>query len=113
MADVLARFVLGGTIVSCFSLLGEVLRPKRFAGLFGAAPSVALATVPLSIYSHGKHFAAIETRSMIAGALAFAIYASVVSRLLARYQPSTLGVTVAALPLWFGISFGLWALFLR
>jgi Protein of unknown function (DUF3147) len=38
------RFVAGGLIVSLFAVLGDVLRPKSFAGLFGAAPSVALAT---------------------------------------------------------------------
>jgi hypothetical protein len=30
--DLLWRFLLGGAIVSLFALLGEVLRPKRFAG---------------------------------------------------------------------------------
>ena len=31
----------------------DVLRPKSFAGLFGAAPSVALATLGIAIYQHG------------------------------------------------------------
>jgi hypothetical protein len=29
------------------------LRPKTFAGLFGAAPSVALATLGIAVYRHG------------------------------------------------------------
>jgi hypothetical protein len=33
---------------------GDVLKPKSFAGLFSAAPSVALATLPLTILSDGK-----------------------------------------------------------
>ena len=43
------RFVVGGIIISLFASLGDVLRPKGFAGLFGAAPSVALATVALTV----------------------------------------------------------------
>ena len=41
-----------------------------FAGLFGAAPSVALATLGLTIVTDGKFYAAAEGRSMIAGAIA-------------------------------------------
>jgi hypothetical protein len=45
--DWVLRFLIGGTIVSVFALIGDVLKPKGFAGLFGAAPSVALATLGL------------------------------------------------------------------
>lgn len=113
MSDLLLRFLLGGVVVSCFAMLGEVLQPKRFAGLFGAAPSVALATVPLTIHRHGAIFASVEARSMVASSLAFTVYAYVVSRVLVRFRPSTLVVTIAALPVWFGVSFGLWAWVLR
>ena len=44
MTEFLIRFLIGGAIVSAFAMIGDVLRPKSFAGLFGAAPSVALAT---------------------------------------------------------------------
>jgi hypothetical protein len=67
----LTRFLLGGLIVSAFAVIGDVLRPKGFAGLFGAAPSVALATLTLTLLTEGKQYAALEARSMIAGALAF------------------------------------------
>jgi hypothetical protein len=39
--QLLVRFLLGGLIVSIFATLGDALRPKGFAGLFGAAPSIA------------------------------------------------------------------------
>jgi hypothetical protein len=45
MTEYVVRFLLGGVVVSAFSMLGDMLRPKSFAGLFGAAPSVALATL--------------------------------------------------------------------
>jgi hypothetical protein len=45
--DYSLRFFIGGLAVSFFALLSDVLRPKSFAGLFGAAPSVALGTLDL------------------------------------------------------------------
>jgi hypothetical protein len=72
------RFLLGGTIVSVFALIGDILKPKGFAGLFGAAPSVAIASLALTIGTQGKLYAAIEARSMIAGAVALLLYAHLV-----------------------------------
>ena len=51
--EFLLRFLAGELAVSIFALLGDVLRPKSFAGLFGAAPSVALATLALAFAQHG------------------------------------------------------------
>jgi hypothetical protein len=113
MTELLLRFFIGGFIVSLFAILGDIFRPKSFAGLFGAAPSIALATVGLTIHHNGKLYAAIEARSMIAGALAMAIYAVTVSWVLLRYKPPGLAVTLALLPLWFGVSFGIWHLWLK
>jgi len=64
------RFIVGGLIVSLFAVLGDVLKPRSFAGLFAAAPSVALATLGLTILTEGKLYAAAESRSMIVGAIA-------------------------------------------
>jgi hypothetical protein len=44
MTVYVVRFLVGGILVSAFAMLGDILRPKSFAGLFGAAPSVALST---------------------------------------------------------------------
>ena len=43
------RFLAGGSAVSAFVALGDTLRPKSFAGLFGAAPSIALATLLITL----------------------------------------------------------------
>jgi hypothetical protein len=67
MVEFVLRFLIGGTLVSLFALTADVLKPKGFAGLFGAAPSVALATLGLTILGKGKIYAALEARSMIAG----------------------------------------------
>ena len=58
LSQSLARFFIGGAVVSFFAVLAEMFRPKSFAGLFGAAPSIALATLGLTISSHGANYAA-------------------------------------------------------
>jgi hypothetical protein len=108
MGDILIRFLIGGLVVSFFSTLADVLRPKSFAGLLGAAPSIALATLGLTIRHNGKMFAAFEARSMVFGAIAFFVYALVVSWLLRRYRSATLSVALGAMPIWFLVSLGLW-----
>jgi hypothetical protein len=80
----LIRFVIGGTVVSVFALAGDVLRPRGFAGLFAAAPSVALATLGLTVLGQGSSYAALEARSMILGAPALVSYAVGCVYLMAR-----------------------------
>ena len=113
MLDTLLRFLIGGLVVSFFAALGDIFRPKSFAGLFGAAPSVALATLGLTVLHEGKLYAATEARSMVLGAAAFFLYASAVSFLLMRYRGAALRTTLYVLPVWFGVSVGLWLLFER
>ena len=84
MEEFLTRLMIGGIVVSGFSFLGGLLRPKSFAGLFAAAPSVALATLILTVTKQGREYASVEARSMLVGAVAFAIYAWSVGRLLIR-----------------------------
>jgi hypothetical protein len=48
--ELVERFLLGGLIISAFAVVGDILRPRGFAGLFGAAPSVALATLTLTMW---------------------------------------------------------------
>jgi hypothetical protein len=88
MSEFVLRFLIGGIVVSLFAILGDVLRPKSFAGLFGAAPSIALATIGLTIAKNGPQYAAIEARSMILGATAFFVYTLCVSWILLRYKPA-------------------------
>lgn len=107
------RFLLGGLIVSAFAVVGDILRPKGFAGLFGAAPSVALATLSLTILSEGKQYAAIEARSMIAGAFAFFAYAIACVYFMSRRHLRAAPTTVALLSVWGTFAFAFWSLLLR
>ena len=113
MSQILIRFLVGGAVVSAFAIIGDLLKPKSFAGLFGAAPSVALATLGLTIATEGTPFVATEARSMVAGAIAFTAYASCVSWVMMRYKLKALWVTVGAIPLWLGVAFGLWYVCLK
>lgn len=113
MTEYLVRFLVGGMVVSAFAVLGDILRPKSFAGLFGAAPSVALATLVLTISKNGKAYAAKETHSMMAGAIAFCIYASCASRLMMRRKLPALAVTSGLIAVWLLAAFGLWFIWLR
>lgn len=108
MVELLIRFLAGGVVVSFFAMLGDVLRPKSFAGLFSAAPSVALATLTLTIHSNGKAFAAHEAQTMLLGAAAFLLYAVLVSFMLRRYRPSAFKAAIALLPVWFAVALGSW-----
>ena len=113
MRDIIIRFVIGGAFVSVFAVIGSMLKPKSFAGLFGAAPSVALATLALTISQNGKDYAAVEARSMIAGAAALFIYCVLVLLLLRRAQWRTLAATLSAIVVWSGTAFALWYGFLK
>jgi Protein of unknown function (DUF3147) len=101
------RFLAGGLVVSLFAVAGDVLRPKSFAGLFGAAPSVALATLTLAFWKHGGRYVATECRSMIIGAIALAVYSFLVCQLLMRVRSSALTATAVATVAWLVIAVGI------
>lgn len=113
LTEVLTRLIIGGLVVSAFAIVGGLFKPTSFAGLFGAAPSVALATLALSISKDGKAYAGTECRSMLAGAAGLCLYSILVSQLLARFRLSALRATLSAVPLWFLTVFALWRFFLR
>lgn len=98
--ELLWRFLLGGAIVSAFALVGDVVRPKRFAGLFSAAPSVALATLALTVAKDGPIVASIEARSMVLSSVGFIFYAYTVQRVLASGRSPAIRVSMAALTIW-------------
>jgi len=113
MVEFVLRFLIGGTLVSLFALTADVLKPKGFAGLFGAAPSVALATLGLTILGKGKIYAALEARSMIAGAAALLLYAIACVYFIGMRHAKTAPAALALLGVWGAAAIGLWVLWLR
>ena len=106
--DLVIRFVIGGLVVSLFSLISDLFKPKTFAGLFGAAPSIALATLILTVGKQGKAFAATEAHSMVIGVIALFSYAVAVSYALLRFKFPALPVSLIGLVFWMGLASGLW-----
>ena len=101
IAELTLRFVLGGLLVSLFAVAGELCRPKTFSGLFGAAPSVAIATLGLAYAKEGAPYVVIEARSMLIGAVALFVYCG-----------TCIATTkMSALPVWLGatLSWTTWA----
>lgn len=105
--EYLVRFLVGGLAVSAFAVLGDILRPKDFAGLFGAAPSVALATLGIALWQHGASYALTQGEAMMLGAIALFIYSILVCRLLMRRHWNALPATLAALLVWLAVALGL------
>jgi hypothetical protein len=108
LTDIVVRFFIGGLVVSAFSLISDLLKPKTFAGLFGAAPSIALATLALTVMKEGKQYAALEGRSMILGAIALFAYSLTLGYVLLRLRFSALAASMVLLFLWIFVASGLW-----
>jgi Protein of unknown function (DUF3147) len=110
MREIIFRFFVGGVAVSAFATLGDVLKPKSFAGLFSAAPSVAIATLALAISMHGPDYAAVEASAMVVGAVAFLVYSYAVATIIRRFPVSVIVTAILLLPVWFVTAFGLSAI---
>jgi uncharacterized protein DUF3147 len=113
MTEIIIRFLVGGTAVCLFAALGDILKPKSFAGLFGAAPSIALATLTLTLIQKPPIYAAIECRSMLFGAFGLLCYCLAVGWMLKPGNKRALESSILSLPIWFGISFALWFVLAR
>src|SRR5947209_8563641 len=113
IGELAVRFILGGVIVCIFAVIGDVLRPKSFAGIFGAAPSVALATLGLTLATKGGTYTGIEGRSMIVGAAALLAYSAVSTWLLIHRKCGSIVSSVIAGVVWFVVALGIWGVALR
>ena len=88
------RVIAGGALVVAFAMLGDMLRPKMFAGLFGAAPSVATASLLVSGLAMGAAKDEKYATGMIAGAIGLAVY-SAAAALAVKHLGAVAGSTVA------------------
>jgi len=113
LSDLMIRFVLGGLIVSAFAVLGDAFTPKTFAGIFGAAPSVALASLGLAYVTKGSAHASVDGRSMAIGGCALVCYSMLVARLLLRYEWNAAVAAVSSWLAWGTVAGGMWAVLLR
>ena len=64
--------------------------------------------VGIAVYHHGTVYAATQSRSMIAGAIALGVYAIVVCQLLIRAKLRAAPATLLSLVVWLIVALGLW-----
>lgn len=111
--DYAIRFVAGGMLVCLFAAAGDAMRPRSFAGIFSAAPSVSLATLTLTVLAQGKAYASLEARSMIVGAAGLAVYSLLCMRMMGKNRVHAFRATVSGLGVWLACALGLWAICFR
>ncbi|WP_185949760.1 DUF3147 family protein [Microbispora sp. KK1-11] len=85
IVEVLLKALAGGVFVLAFAALAEMLTPKRLAGVFCAAPSVALASLIVTAGIAGVPDVLASARGMQIGAVGFALYCLIAVPLLTRW----------------------------
>jgi hypothetical protein len=104
------RGLAGGALVVVFALIGEVVTPKAFAGLFSAAPSVAVASLAITIVAESPVKAREASIGMVVGGVAMAVCCILAVVAIPRIR-SLWGSLVAWLG-WAAVDLGLyWAVF--
>jgi hypothetical protein len=105
------KAVNGGLIVVAFALLGESFEPKRFAGIFSAAPTVALANLTVVAVAIGTADFIAYGQGMVIGAVGFLGYAIAAAPAVRRW--GALWGSAAAFLVWFALAIPGYFLFLR
>ena len=85
VAEVALKALAGGLFVLAFAALAQMVSPKRFAGVFSAAPSVALGSLLVTALFKGNRDVALAARGMLIGAVAFTVYCLAAVPLLRRW----------------------------
>ncbi|WP_182904988.1 hypothetical protein [Microbispora sp. H13382] len=85
IVEVVLKALAGGVFVLAFAALAEMLTPKRLAGVFCAAPSVALASLIVTAGIAGIPDVLASARGMWIGAAGFVLYCLVAAPLLGRW----------------------------
>lgn len=96
------KAVAGGLGVVLFALVGELVKPKLFAGLFAAAPSVGLASLLVTVVQRGPASASRAALGMVAGAVGLVAFTVVSARLVPRV--GALRASLMAIPAWAAVA---------
>ncbi len=104
------RGLVGGTFVVAFALIGEVVSPKAFSGLFSAAPSVSIASLIIIVLTEGTAAARQASTGMVVGGLAMIACCILAAVTIPRIR--SLRGSLAAWLGWLAADLGLyWAVF--
>ncbi|GAA4606274.1 putative membrane protein (GlpM family) [Actinoplanes octamycinicus] len=83
--EIVLKALAGGVLVLAFAALAQVLKPKRFAGIFAAAPSVALAGLIVTVLFSGDRDLPAAGAGMAVGAVGFVVYCLAAVPLIRRF----------------------------
>lgn len=98
------RAVMGGAAVCLFAVVGEMVQPKKFAGIFAAAPAVAVASLAISIATKGAAAGHANALGMVAGAVGMIAYCLVGIFVLRRLH--ALAGSIVVMPVWAAVAGG-------
>ncbi len=102
VAEILLKALAGGLFVLAFAALAQTIAPKRFAGVFSAAPSVALGSLLVTVAFSGPADVRSSAQGMIVGGLAFTGYCLAAVPLIKAYGAGR--GSAAALTVWAAIA---------
>src|SRR5437879_12457951 len=100
------KAAVGGLAVVGFSLLGQAGHPKRFAGIFAAAPSVALASLAMTVVARGPKASVPYAQGMLIGSAGMLAYC--LASLLLLHRLHALVGSILAWVVWFAVAGGLY-----
>ena len=83
--EIVLKAVVGGALVVAFAVLAETLSPKRFAGVFAAAPTIAVGSLMITVAYSGSSDARRACAGMVAGAAGFIAYCLLAPYALRRF----------------------------
>jgi len=102
----------GGALVVAFALVSELVKPKAFAGLFASAPSVAIASLAITVITENAEKARDASMGMVIGGVAMVACCVVAVGVIPRLHAfrgslaAVAGWMVVALGLYFGVFIG-------
>ncbi|RCG33138.1 DUF3147 family protein [Sphaerisporangium album] len=99
---IILRALCGGLLVTVFALIGEMVSPKRFAGIFAAGPAVALAGMTVTWAFLGSRAVAESALGMIVGAVALVAFCATAAPLVERL--GAIAGSVVAMAVWAAVA---------
>lgn len=83
--EIALKAAVGGVLVLSFAIVAQTLTPKRFAGVFAAAPTIAVGSLVITVAFSGSSEARRASVGMVAGALAMIVYCLLAPHVVHRF----------------------------
>ena len=100
----LLKGLLGGVGVIAFTAVARMVRPQRLAGLFCAAPSIAVGSIAIVVLDSSERDGLLAAKGMVVGAAAL-FGASLIGALVARpADGSAVPISLATSAAWLALA---------